>query len=108
MQDQWTARRPSRARTVLAVVLPAVGLAVALVGTAPAESAFAQQNHGGSINLGGSISGTVAGSVSGISSPSTASGGLQSTHSEMALGKQEGLAVADSSGGNHNESLNDR
>ena len=97
-----------RARGVLAIVVPAVGLAVALVGAAPAAPAFAQQNHGGSITLGGSISGAVGGAVSGISSPSHASGGVQSTHSEMALGEQEGLAVADSSGGNHNESLNDR
>lgn len=115
MHEQWTAgrwrarrRAAVRARDILAVVVPAVGLAVALVGTAPAAPAFAQQNHGGSITLGGNISGAVAGAVSGIASPSNASGGVQSTHSEMALGDQEGLAVADSSGGNHNESLNER
>ena len=91
----------SRARRMLAVIVPAVGLAVALVG-APAEHALAQDNSGGTINIGGSIADTVAGAVSGIASPSHASGGVQTSHSEMDFGDDEGLAIADGSGGNHN------
>jgi hypothetical protein len=96
-----------RARRVLAVVVPAVGLAVALVG-APAEQALAQDNSAGTISIGGSIADTVAGAVSGIASASEASGGVQATHSELDFGDQEGLAIADSSGGNHNLGANSK
>ena len=53
-----------RARRVLLVGVPAVGLAVAMVGVAPAQQAFAQESSGGSINIGGSIAATVAAAVS--------------------------------------------
>jgi hypothetical protein len=92
-----------RVRGILTVVVPAVGLAIALVGAAPAEQAFAQDNEGAMISLGGSIADTVAGAVSGISS-SHASGGVQSSHNELNFGEQKGLAVSDASGGNHNAS----
>ena len=86
-------------RNMLAVAICAASLAVALVGAAPAEQALAQHDSGSSINLGGSISGAVTGAVSGIS---TSHGGTQTSHNEMYLGDQEGLAVSDASGGNHN------
>jgi hypothetical protein len=94
-------------RRVLAVVVPAAGLALALTGVAPVEQAFAQQNGGGTINIGGSIADTVAGAVSGISS-SNASGGVQSTHNEMNFGDDEGLAISDASGGNSNASATNK
>jgi hypothetical protein len=86
-------------RNMLAVAISAAGLAVALVGAAPAEQAHAQHDSGSSINLGGSISGTVTGAVSGIA---TTHGGSQTSHNEMYLGDQEGLAISDASGGNYN------
>ena len=82
--------------------LAALGLAVALAGVAPAQSALAQDNSGSTISLGGSISDAVAGAVSGIATSSEAHGGVRVQHDEMAIGGDEGLAVADSSGGNHN------
>jgi hypothetical protein len=88
-----------RQRNRLAVALSAAGLAVVLLGAAPAGHALAAHDSGSSINLGGSIAGTVAGAVSGIA---TASGGTQTEHNEMYLGDQEGLAVSDASGGNYN------
>ncbi len=91
-----------RVRGILTIGVPAAGLALALIGAAPAEQAFAQQNQAGTINIGGSIAGTVAGAVAGISSSSDASGGVQSTHSEMSFGEDEGLAISDASGGNTN------
>jgi hypothetical protein len=83
-------------------------LALAALGAAPAGQAMAQQNVGGGISIGGSIADTVAGAVSGISSSSDARGGVQSTHSEMEFGEQEGLAVSNASGGNHNASANSK
>jgi hypothetical protein len=97
-----------RVRRVLAVVIPAAGLALALAGVSSVEPAFAQQNGGGTINIGGSIADTVSGAVSGISSSSNASGGVQSTHSEMNFGDQEGLAISDASGGNSNLSADNK
>jgi len=41
----------------------------------------------------------VSGAVSGIS---TTHGGSQTSHNEMYLGDQEGLAISDASGGNYN------
>ena len=87
------------------VGVPAVGLAVAMVSVAPAQQAFAQQSSGGSITIGGSIADTVAAAVSGIATgSSSASGGVSSEHNELNFGDQEGLAVSDASGGNHNAS----
>jgi hypothetical protein len=111
MENRWIAGPFSGTRTCLgnrarglAVVVSAAALAVALMGAAPGERALAQQNVGGQINIGGSIADTVAGSVSGIATSSSASGGVQSTHNEMELGEQEGLAISDASGGNRNAS----
>lgn len=81
----------------------AAGLAVG------AEVAQAQENSGASVNLGGNIANTVTNAVSGISTNSsgggTISGGVQVEHNEMHLGDQEGLAISDASGGNHNVSF---
>jgi hypothetical protein len=105
MNRQRGTRFGARARGMLAVAAPAVGLALALSAFAPAGQALAQQNAGGTINIGGNIANTVAGAVSGIASSSHASGGVQSSHSEMELGEQEGLAISDASGGNRNASV---
>ena len=86
-------------RKMVAAVVTAAGLAVALMGAAPADRALAADDSGSAINLGGSIAGTVAGAVSGIA---TAGGGTQTSHNEMYLGDQEGLAISDASGGNYN------
>jgi hypothetical protein len=69
--------------------------------------ARAQQNSGGTVDLGGSIEDRVNDAVS---SASTASGGtvVGSTHvehNELSLGDQQGLAISDASGGNHNVSF---
>ncbi|MCC7022456.1 MAG: hypothetical protein IT338_06495 [Thermomicrobiales bacterium] len=81
----------------------AAGLAIG------AEVAQAQENSGASINLGGNIANTVTNAVSGISTNSsgggTISGGVQVEHNEMHLGDQEGVAISDASGGNHNVSF---
>ncbi|MFT4037449.1 MAG: hypothetical protein QM692_04660 [Thermomicrobiales bacterium] len=73
----------------------------AAAGAAMAGVAMAQDD------LGASIAGSVGSSVSGISSSSggTATGGVQVEHSEMHLGGDEGLAISDASGGNHNISF---
>jgi hypothetical protein len=73
-----------------------------LLSAAPAGQALAQQNGGGTINIGGSIAGAVTGAVSGIATNSSASGGARVEHNDIAFGDQEGLAVSDASGGNHN------
>lgn len=72
-----------------------------------AEVAKAQDNSGGTINIGGSIADTVTNAVSGIATNggSTASGGTQVEHNEMHLGEQQGLAISDASGGNNNVSF---
>jgi hypothetical protein len=81
----------------------AAGAAGAL--TVGAEIARAQENSGGTIDIGGSIADTVHGAVSGIATNSSASGGSSSEHNEIHLGEQEGLAIADASGGDHNLSF---
>jgi hypothetical protein len=70
-----------------------------------AEVAQAQESSGGTVNIGSSIADTVTGAVSGIATNSSASGGTQVEHSELHLGDQEGLAISDASGGNHNISF---
>lgn len=72
-----------------------------------AEVATAQDNSGGTIDIGGSIADTVTGAVSGIATNSggTATGGTQVEHNEVHLGDQEGLAISDASGGNNNVSF---
>ena len=93
-----------RARRVLMVGVPAVGLAVAMVGVAPAESVFAQDS-----DIGASIAATVAAAVSGIATNSdggTALGGLSVQESNVDLGEQQGTAISDASGGNFNVAPN--
>ncbi len=92
-----------RARRVLMVGVPAAGLAMAMVGAAPAGTAFAQDN-----DIGASIAATVAAAVSGIATNSdggTATGGLSTQVNSVDLGEQRGTAISDASGGNHNTSL---
>jgi hypothetical protein len=91
-----------RVRSILAVAVPAVGLAVALAGVTPAETVLAQDNSAGTINIGGSIADTVAAAVSGIATSSQASGGVQVETSNLEFGEDEGLAISDASGGNNN------
>jgi hypothetical protein len=60
-------------------------------------------------DLGNSIANTVSGAVSNFATKSgsggTVSGGESVEHSEVNLGEQTGLAVADASGGNNNVSF---
>jgi len=58
-------------------------------------------------DLGDSIANTVSGAVSSIATKSggSVSGGVSVEHSEVSLGEQTGLAVADASGGNNNVSF---
>ena len=100
-----------RARRVLFVGVPAVGLAVAMVGVAPAQHAFAQESSGGSINIGGNISSTVADAVSGIATHSGATttiGGISVENNTLEFGEDESTAIADASGGRHNVSEKSR
>jgi hypothetical protein len=102
--SELRARPGRRLRGILAIAIPAASLAIALVGT-PAGVALAQDNQGGSINIGGSIADTVAGAVAGIATNSgggTVSGETRVEHNDLHFGDDEGLAIADSSGGNHN------
>jgi hypothetical protein len=96
-----------RARRGLLVSVPALGLAMAMVGVVPAQQAFAQESSGGSINIGGSIAATVADAVSGIDTNSdsgTVFGGIQLESNSADLGDDEGTAISDASGGNYNVS----
>jgi hypothetical protein len=78
-----------------------------------AELAQAQENSGGNITIGGgtgelseSISGTVTNAVSGIATnSSSASGGTSVERTEASFGEEEGVAIADASGGNNNVSF---
>ena len=78
-----------------------------------AELAQAQDNSGGNITIGGggtddlseSISGTVTSAVSGIATNSSASGGTSVERTEASFGEEEGVAIADASGGNNNVSF---
>jgi len=96
-----------RARRVLAIGVPAVGLAVAMVGVAPVQQALAQDNGGGSINIGGSIADSVASAVSDIATHSggtTAVGSISVENNNLDFGDDEGTAISDASGGDHNVS----
>jgi hypothetical protein len=91
-----------RARRVLLVGVPTVGLVVAMVGVTPAQQASAQE-----IDIGASIVATVREAVAGIATPgqsNTASGGLVRESSEIQLGEEESTAISDASGGNGNVS----
>jgi hypothetical protein len=97
-----------RARRVLVVGVPAVGLALAMVGVVPAQQTLAQESSGGSINIGGSISATVADAVSDIATQSggttTTVGGIVVENNDIEFGEDESTAISDASGGNHNVS----
>jgi hypothetical protein len=84
----------------LVVAASAAALSIALLGAAPA---FAQSNSGGTISIGGDIADTVAGAVSGIATGGgSASGGTSVERTEASFGEDEGVAISDASGGNHN------
>ena len=92
----------SRARRGLVVGVPAVGLAVAMVGVAPAGQALAQDD------IGASIAATVAAAVGDIatnSGGSTVTGSVSTESNDLSFGEQRGTAVSDASGGNFNTSL---
>src|SRR5215213_7635469 len=98
-----------RARRVLVIGVPAVGLAVAMIGVAPVQQALAQDSGGGSINIGGSIAATVASAVEDIATHSgggstTAVGGISVENNNLDFGDDEGTAISDASGGDHNVS----
>jgi hypothetical protein len=91
-----------RARRGLLVGVPAVGLAVAMVGVAPAGQAFAQED------IGASIAARVAEAVSSIATNSdggNVAGGISIQHNSTSLGEDQGTAISDASGGNYNTSL---
>ena len=95
-----------RAQRVLMIGVPAVGLAVVMVGAAPVQQASAQE-----INIGADIAATVAEAVSGIATSGeggTAVGGLVLESNEIEFGEDESTAIADSSGGSHNVSEDSR
>jgi len=71
------------------------------------EMAQAQEISGGLDDLGNSIASSVTNAVSSIAtsssgSSSSVSGGTSGESNEVSLGEQEGLAIADASGGDNN------
>jgi hypothetical protein len=105
MKNRLNSGLIGRARRVLLIGVPAVGLAMAMVGVAPAQQAFAQ-------DIGDDIAATVAAAVSTIathsSSGGTVIGGISTQTNTAEFGEDEGLAVSDASGGNHNVSEKSR
>jgi hypothetical protein len=101
MKNRLNSGLIGRARRVLLIGVPAVGLAVAMVGVAPAQQAFAQ-------DIGASIEATVADAVSTIatnsSSGGTVIGGISTQTNTAELGEDQGTAISDASGGDHNVS----
>src|SRR5215207_160674 len=97
-----------RGRRALVIGVPAVGLALAMVGVVPAQQTLAQESSGGSITIGGSISAAVADAVSDIATQSggntTTVGGISVVNNELEFGEDESTAIADASGGHHNVS----
>ena len=96
-----------RARRVLAIGVPAVGLALVMVGVVPAQQTLAQESSGGSIDIGGDIAATVAAAVSVIDTNSrstTTIGGLSVEDNTIEFGDDESTAISDASGGHHNVS----
>jgi hypothetical protein len=95
------------ARRVLVIGVPAVGLALAMVGVVPAQQTLAQDSSGGSITIGGDIAATVAAAVSDIDTngSSTTVGGLSFEENNLEFGdSDEAVAISDASGGHHNVS----
>ena len=104
MKNRLNAGLIGRARRVLLIGVPAVGLAVAMIGVAPAQQVSAQ-------DIGADIAAAVAEAVSGIATSgesSTALGGLVLESNEIEFGEDESTAIADSSGGSHNVSVDNR
>ena len=104
MKNRLNSGLIGRARRVLLIGVPAVGLAVAMVGVAPAQQVLAQ-------DIGDDIAATVADAVSSIATNSssgntTAIGGISTESNDLEFGEDEGTAVSDASGGNHNVSEN--
>jgi hypothetical protein len=88
------------ARRVLVIGVPSVGLAVAMVGVAPAQQAFAQ-------DIGADIAATVADAVGNIATDSdggTVLAGISFETNNLDFGEDEGTALSDASGGDHNVS----
>ena len=94
------------ARRVLVIGVPAVGLALAMVGVVPAQQTLAQdESSGGSITIGGDIAATVAAAVADIATNSTTTtGGVSFEENTLEFGDDESVAIADASGGQHNVS----
>jgi type IV secretory pathway TrbL component len=84
-----------RARRVLVIGVPAVGLALAMVGVVPAQQTLAQD-----------ISAAVADAVSDIATQSggntTTVGGISVESNTLEFGEDESTAISDASGGHHN------
>ncbi len=113
MKDRLDTGLIGCARRALMIGVPAVGLALTMVGVIPAQQAFAQDSSGGSITIGGDIAATVAGAVSGIATHSDSGdifadvlGGVSTETNTAEFGEDEGTAVSDASGGDHNVSDN--
>ena len=94
------------ARRALVIGVPAVGLALAMVGVVPAQQTLAQDSSGGSITIGADIAATVAAAVSAIDTDSstTTIGGVSFEENNLEFGDDESVAIADASGGRHNVS----
>jgi hypothetical protein len=105
MEKQRISGLVGRARRGLLVGVPAVSLAVAMIGVAPVGQALAQED------IGASIAAAVADAVSGVATHSGSGGGsvitgsVSNESSSMDLGEDEGTAISDASGGNYNTSL---
>ena len=78
------------ARRALVIGVPAVGLALAMVGVVPAQQTLAQDSSGGSIIDTGSGSTTI--------------GGVSGEQNNLQFGDDESVAISDASGGRHNVS----
>jgi hypothetical protein len=93
-----------RARRVLTIGVPAVGLAVAMVGAVPAQQVSAQ-------DIGGDIAAAVTAAVADIATNSSDGGtvlaGISFESNDLELGEQEGTAISDASGGSYNVSANE-
>ena len=108
MKNRLDSGLRGRARRVLLIGVPAVGLAVAMVGVAPAQQALAQ-------DIGDEIAATVAAAVAAVADAvsdiatqsggnTTTIGGISVESNTLEFGEDESTAIADASGGHHNVS----
>jgi hypothetical protein len=107
MKDRLDTGLIGCARRALVIGVPAVGLALAMVGVVPAQQAVAQDSSGGSITIGGDIAATVAAAVSDVDTnggSTTTIGGVSVEENNLELGDDESVAISDASGGHHNVS----